>query len=108
MSYTTNFNLLSYLMDLVSIDINYTQSSVSSTDAATAQLLNSEFTQLNGSANDAIVSIVCEVALTKKAVLNTDPRAISVKNFIISINNTFPPSVQFTNSQLAYFFPVLF
>jgi len=95
-------------MDAVAIDINYTQSTVSSADAAAAQLLNSEYTALNSIANDDLVSIVCEVALTKKAVLNTDPRAIAIKNLILSINNKFPPSVQFTNSQLKYFFPVLF
>jgi len=108
MAYTTNFNLLSYLMDAVAIDIKREQITVSADDAAAAQLLNSEYTALNGSANDALVSIVCEVALTKKAILNTDPRSIAIKNLILSINNKFPQNVQFSNAQLAYFFPVLF
>lgn len=50
--------------------------------------------------------MVNQVALTKIAILNTDPRVLFIKNFII-LNNTIPENLRLTNDQLDFYFPVL-
>ena len=50
--------------------------------------------------------MVNEVALTKIAILNTDPRVIFIKNFI-SLDRVIPENIRATNDQLNFYFPVL-
>lgn len=83
---------------------------VSSNNAAESQFAFSNVynyaVAFNLDAEDA-ESIVNEVALTKLAIINTDPRVIRIKTQIIRVNNLLPENIRFTNTQLNAYLPVL-
>lgn len=106
--------------DLVS-DLNSTQNiiekiisrddiiNVSIDNAASAQASFSNIITLDKTNifYKAYESLVNEVALTKKTILNSDERVIIIKEGIILENNILPETVRFTNLQLTVFYPTL-
>ena len=106
--------------DLVS-DLNSTQNiiekiicrddiiNVSIDNAASAQASFSDIITLDKTNifYEAYESLVNEVALTKKTILNSDERVIIVKEGIIIGNNIIPEPVRFTNLQLTFLYPNL-
>ena len=85
---------------------------VSDEQAALAQLNVSQFLSIASilkpdDVKEALKSIVNEVALRKLTISNTDPRALIVKNYIVSINELYPDGIKFSNTQLDFNFPTL-
>lgn len=109
---STDPSILLYLFGNISLivnnDINFTQTTVSSENASSAQLsLSNVYSKNLQLPDNDLESIINEVALTKLSILNTDKRAINLKNQLIAGNNNIPESVRFSNDQLNSFFPVL-
>ena len=82
---------------------------VSIDNAASAQASFSDIITLDKTYifYEAYESLVNEVALTKKTILNSDERVIIIKEGIILENNILPETVRFTNLQLTVFYPNL-
>jgi hypothetical protein len=108
--------ILSNLVNIVNTIVKKEAISISSSDASSAQASYSVF--INAGKNiivppniprpnfQTLESMVNQVALTKIAILNTDPRVLFIKNFII-LNNIIPEDLRLTNDQLDFYFPVL-
>ena len=108
--------IVGYLSNIVELDVSKTPKVVTADNAATAQLLYSELVRVETllGPNDItekeladLRSIVCEVALTKKQVISSDPRAQQVKSIIIAQNLLVPVNIRYTNPQLDNIFAAL-
>jgi hypothetical protein len=85
---------------------------VSDEQAALAQLNVSQFLSIAilftpDFVQEALKSIVNEVALKKLTISNTDLRAVIVKDYLVFVNDLYPESIKFSKTQLNFNFPTL-
>jgi hypothetical protein len=105
-------SLLDNLSNIINTIVKKEPIAISSSDAASAQASFSIIESflppdLNiQKDHEPLKSMVNEVALTKIAILDTDPRVLFIRNVIL-LNNRIPENIRATNDQLDFYFPVL-
>ena len=107
--------LQSNLVNIINSIVKKEKIPISSSDAASAQasysiilsvINSSPIPPSNKITNaDIIESMVNEVALTKIAILNTDPRVLIIKDSLS--HSSLAVNIRPTNSQLDFYYPVL-